>query len=126
MSPPSRKTLKKGAAGYGYEPGDEDFLAVERSPWEASASGIGYNSKFSDDDGYKRGTGAYTDSDSGLVNKLPDERRDDAHERLAALIDDSQPYDKQLPGGAGLTKGKGIGSDPRPRVKTGPRTNARD
>src|SRR5262249_24977857 len=105
---------------------DAAFLRVERDPWEASASGVGYNAKFSDDDGHVRGAN-WDDSDShGLRNKLPDERRDDAHEGLAPLIDDSQPYAAQLAGGAPLTKGKGIGSAPRPRVNTGPRTNARD
>ena len=131
MSPPSRKQLKKGAYGYGYEPRDEDFLAVERSPWEASASGIGYNAKFDDDYGYERGTGAYTDSDSGLVNKLPDEAMDGVHQNLMRLLDDQvdQPAGEILGGGGPVSDNaddnspgwKGSGrKGPRYAPKTGP------
>src|SRR5262249_10123334 len=118
---------KKNLKGSGLSGKDDAaFLKVERDPWDASASGVGYNARWDDDRGFERGTGAYTDSDSGLRNKLPDERVHYAHEGLSPLIDDSQPYDKMLAGGAPLTKGKGVGAGtPRYAPKTGPRTNSR-
>jgi hypothetical protein len=126
MAPPTKKQINKGF--YGFETDDAEFLKVERDPWEASASGVGYNAKFDDDYGYRAGQGAYSDEggDGALTNKLADERVDYAHEGLSPLIDDSQPYDKLLTGGAGLTKGKGVGAGkPRFAPKTGPRTNSR-
>ena len=98
MSPPSKKQLKKGAFGYGDDPSNYEFLKVDNASgnWVAGASGHGYNARWDDDAGYKRGLGAYSDSDSGLVNKLPDELGDYAHERLAGLIDgqEDQPAGK--------------------------------
>jgi len=128
MSPPRKKDLAAGGRGYGYDPSDADFLKIERSPWEASASGIGRNAKFSDDDGHRKGSN-WQDSDShGLVNRYPDELSEGPHEKLAGLIDDSQPYDPLVPGGAPLTHGKDVG-DGKPRFapkNTKPyRTNSR-
>src|SRR5262245_23750667 len=99
MSPPTKKQLNKGFHGFADD--SAEFLKVdnERGNWVASASGHGYNARYDDDTGYKRGVGAYTDSDSGLVNKLPDERVDYSHENLSGLIDGSQPYAPQLAGG---------------------------
>ena len=125
---------KKNLKGSGHSGSDDAaFLKTDnpnsaRGNWDASASGEGYNARWNDDKGYERGTGAYTDSNSGLVQKLPDERVDYAHEGLSPLLDDSQPYDKMLPGGAALTKGKGVGAGkPRYGAKPlAPRTNSRD
>ena len=128
--PPTKKQISKGF--YGFESDDAEFLkpdnpVAERGNWDASASGQGYNSKFADDTGYQRGALGFTDAggDAALYNRMPDESRDYDHEGLSPLIDDSQPHDKMLAGGAPLTKGKGVGSDPAPRANTGPRTNAR-
>jgi hypothetical protein len=132
MAPPTKKELKKGAYGYGDDPESYSFLQPEnpRGSWDASASGEGYNARWDDDRGYERGTGAYTDSDSGLVNRLPDELRDSVNDGLRTLPDDDEGMgsgSKLLGGGGPLTKGRGVGnSPPRYRPKTGPRTNARD
>src|SRR5215472_14197765 len=77
MSPPSRKQLKRGAAGFGDYPENYDFLQVdnERGNWVAGASGVGYQGeRFDDDYGYRRGQGAYTDENEDglkLWNVLP-------------------------------------------------------
>jgi hypothetical protein len=58
--------------------------------------------------------------------KFPDEAVDNVHERLAGLIDDSQPYDPLLAGGAPLTHGKGVGDGKvRYAPKSGPIGNMR-
>ena len=89
--------------------------------------GHGYSARYDDDTGHVRGSNHDDSNSHGLRQKLPDERVDYAHERLAGLIDDSQPYAPQLAGGAPLTQTKGVGSGPpKYRPKTGPRTNARD
>jgi hypothetical protein len=134
MSPPSRRQLKRGAYGYGDNPEDADFLKPdnERGNWVASASGVGYNAKFSDDDGFRRGQGAYTDeNEDGLkpVNRLPDEQRE-VSDKLRDIMDDvdGMGSGNVITGGGGpLTKKYGVGSGP-PKVKpkTGPRTNSRD
>jgi hypothetical protein len=132
MSPPNKKALQKGAYGYGYQKGDEDFLSVdnERGNWAASASGAGYNNRWDDNKGYERGVGAYTDSDSGLTNKLPYERTSGGLDDLVGLDNDDTGMgsgNKLLGGGGPLTKGRGVGSGgPRFAPKTGKRTNASD
>lgn len=122
------KNFKKNyVSGHGeQDPDIHEFLQKDISPWDhTSASGTYQARRFDDDTGHRRGAN-WDDTDThGLVQKLPDERVDYAHEGLAPLIDDSQPYNKLLAGGSKLTKGKGIGSDKPPRPNTGPRTNAR-
>jgi hypothetical protein len=106
MSPPSKKQLKKGAAGYGYEPGDENFLAPDNADgnWTASASGDGYNAKFDDDSGHVRGAN-WDDSDShGLRNKLSDAAQASIRD-IGYLIDGQvdQPAGPLLGGGGPLS-----------------------
>jgi hypothetical protein len=131
MSPPTKKQLNKGF--YGFTSDDAEFLKVDSSPWKASASGVGYNSKFKDDYGYRAGQGAYSDElDDGLKlqNRLPDERRNSVSNKLADL-----PYDAEgmgsgsaLLGGAGpLPQKYGVGKGrPRYAPKSGPQSNADD
>ena len=45
-----RKNLRAGK-GYGVSKQDESFLDSDSNPWEASASGQGYNARFDDDAG---------------------------------------------------------------------------
>jgi hypothetical protein len=109
---------------------EAEFLKAERSPWEASASGVGYNQKFSDDDGFRRGSN-HDDSDSaGLRNKLPEETGESPHEKLARLIDGQvdQPAGKMLGGGGGVSDNKvgGVGrGGPKYAPKSGPIGNMR-
>jgi hypothetical protein len=83
-----KKNLKSYGAG-GED--DADFLAVDDADgnWTAGASGHGYNARWNDERGYERGTGAYTDSDSGLVNKLSDEAQANIRD-IGNLIDSEQ------------------------------------
>lgn len=136
MSPPSKKFLKKGAHGFGDDPENYEFLKIDRDPFEASASGHGYNAKFSDDDGYERGCGPYTDCDHGLVNKLPDEAQAGIR-YIGDLIDrqQDQPAGKWLGGGGPVSDGerdprdsswRGSGrKGPKYAPKTGPQGNMR-
>jgi hypothetical protein len=113
-----RKNLKSwGHAGAD----DAAFLRVDADPFDAAGDRSGEHSY----------AGAYTSNDAGLTNRLPFERTTrDPDERVAGVIDDSQPYDPLLPGGAPLTQGKGVGSGPpRYAPKTGALsklTNAKD
>jgi hypothetical protein len=142
MSPPTKRDLKKGAAGYGYEPGDEDFLSIDRDPFEASGSGHGYNARFDDDYGHRRGQGEYSNElDDGLKlqNRLPDEQRE-VSDKMRDILDDVDGMGSgaiagsgalmrtsTVGGGGPLPKSRGVGSGPpKYRPKTGPRTNARD
>jgi hypothetical protein len=145
MSPPNKKMLQKGAAGYGYEPGDENFLAIDRDPFDASASGHGYSARYDDDYGYRRGQGEYSDElDDGLKlqNRLPDEQRQ-VSDKMRDILDDvdgmgtGNTISGNMPlmqantvgGGGALPKSRGVGSG-KPRVApkdTKPfRTNSRD
>jgi hypothetical protein len=122
---------KNYVSGFGdKDPDAAAFLRPERDPWEASASGIGYSARYDDDTGHVRGANWDDSDDHGLVNRLPDERRDDAHEGLGSLIDDDTGMgsgNKMTGGGGPLTKGRGVG-DGKPRYapkRLAPRTNAR-
>jgi hypothetical protein len=129
------KKLNKGGYGSGQFTDDElAFLKPERDPWEASASGIGYNAKFSDDDGHIRGANWNDSDDHGLRNKLADEHQEIAHQRLSRLIDGEydQPSGPMLTGGGPVSENaddnspgwKGSGrKGPRYSPKTGPQTN---
>jgi hypothetical protein len=125
MSPPTKKQLNKGF--YGFETDDAEFLKIDRDPWEASASGHGRNAKFSDDDGFKRGAGAYTYADGGgeVYNRLPSEQR--VSDKLRDILDDvdGMGSGNAITGGGGpLSKSRGVGAGkPRFAPKTGPRTN---
>jgi len=119
---------KKNLKGSGLNGKDDAaFLKVELSPWDHTSAPDTYQAqRFDDDSGHIRGSNHGDSNSHGLRNKLPDERVDYAHEGLSPLIDDSQPYNKLLAGGAPLTKGKGVGAGtPRYAPKTGPRTNSR-
>jgi hypothetical protein len=134
MAPPTKKQLNKGF--YGFQDDSAEFLKTDnpnpdRGNWDASASGVGYHGRrFDDDTGYKRGALGWTDedADSRLTNLMPDESRDRGYDHLVGLEDDASGMgsgNKLTGGGGPLTKGRTVGSDPRPRVKTGPRTNSR-
>src|SRR5262249_27906262 len=92
----------KGSGASGKD--DSSFLKVdnERGNWVAGASGVGYNAKFDDDYGYRRGQGAYSDEggDGAVYNKLPDEAQAGIG-NLGNLIDSQQdqPAGKILGGG---------------------------
>jgi hypothetical protein len=108
---------------------EAEFLKPSSTnPFEdGDPSGHGANAKFDDAGGVERGEYGFGRCYDDYAFCSPSQRktdRDVAHEKLAGLLDDSQPYDPLLPGGAPLTKGKGVGSGP-PKVKpkTGPRQN---
>ena len=122
---------KNYVSGFGEkDPDAKSFLEVDRDPWDASASGQGYNSRWDDDTGVERGAEygfSNTADDKAFLRPSSLGDYDVAHERLAGLIDDSQPYDPRLTGGTGLTHGKGVG-DGKPRYTPkapGPQSNAR-
>jgi hypothetical protein len=131
--PPTKKDILKGF--HGFDTDDTDFLKIDRDPWKASASGVGYNAKFSDDTGHRRGAN-WDDTDShGLRDKRSDENNEVAHERLASLIDgqvDMGSGNKLTGGGGPVSENadndspgwKGSGrKGPRYAPKTGPQTN---
>jgi hypothetical protein len=111
MSPPTKKELNKGFHGFADD--SAEFLKIDRDPFEASSSGE--DKRWDDDRGFARGTGAYTGSDSGLRNRLPDERRSDVSDKLAGLVDSDI-----LPGPVSK------GGPARFKAKLAPRTNAKD
>jgi hypothetical protein len=135
MAPPTKKQLNKGF--YGFQSDDAEFLKVDNPDgnWTAGASGHGYNARWNDQDFDTRGTGAYTDSDPGLYNKLADEHQEYAHQRLSKLIDNQEDWgsDNKITGGGGPVSDnapdnspgwKGSGrKGPRFAPKTGPQTN---
>lgn len=134
MSPPTKKQLNKGF--YGFESDDAEFLSIDRDPWKPTHATDTYQARrFDDDAGFSRGTGAYTDSDSGLYNKLSDENQEVAHERLSQLIDNQEDWGSgnKITGGGGPVSDnaddnspgwKGSGrKGPRFAPKTGPQTN---
>ena len=94
MAPHRKKDLQAGGRGYGYEPGDEQFLQPDspsgswRSDYSgASESGTYQSRRWDDNTGHFRGSN-WDDSEShGLVNKFSDEHQEVAHQRLASLID---------------------------------------
>src|SRR5262249_26961991 len=98
MSPPTKKQLNKGFHGFADD--SAEFLQIERDPWDASASGHGYNARWSDDSGFERGSNHGDSNSHGLRQKLPDERVDYTHDRLSPILDDSQPDAPRLAGGA--------------------------
>jgi hypothetical protein len=101
MAPPNKKQINKGF--YGFESDDAEFLKVdnERGNWVASASGVGYNAKFDDDYGYERGTGDYTDSDSSLTNKLPDEAQANIRDIGSLIYSQADQPTGPITGGGG-------------------------
>jgi hypothetical protein len=98
---------KRGFYGHGGAD-DSDFLipSTESDQWEASASGHGYNAKFSDDRGHVRGTQSLGGDESSFLRASQNqtyEQGDGAtvHERLSRLLDNQ----KDLPAGPMLTGG---------------------
>ena len=139
MAPPTKKELNKGF--YGFADDSAEFLKTDnpdsaRGNWDAEASGHGYNARFNDDSGHVRGANWDDSNDHGLVNRLPEERQDYAHEGLSRILDNQEdlPSGKWLPGGGPVSDN--VGNDgpgwqgsnrkgPRIAPKTGPRTNAK-
>jgi hypothetical protein len=85
---------KKNLKGYGASGKDDaDFLKVENADgnWTAEPSGHGYNSRFQDSDGWKRGTGTYSaeGGDGAVYNKLPDEAQANIRD-IGSLIDNER------------------------------------
>ena len=128
---------KKNLKGRGLNGEDDaEFLKTEnpnsdRGNWDASASGVGYQGeRFDDDYGYRRGALGFTDedADSRLTNLMPYESRERGLDDLVGLDDDATGMgsgNKLTGGGGPIGRSRGVGSDPRPRVKTGPRVNSR-
>jgi hypothetical protein len=117
----NRFSHKKGSFGHaGKDDGDFLIPSTESDQWKASGSGHGYNAKFSDDDGFKRGEQSRAgdqawqsrgaDDASFLRNKSQSQTYEQAdgaevHERLSRLIDNdaSLPADKMLTGGGNVS-----------------------
>jgi hypothetical protein len=101
----------KGAPNQGRM--EDELQPPNTNPWDASASRHGRNKKFDDDAGTYNyaghGVGGAGDNEAFLRASDTGPDIDAPHQRLSGLIDDSQPYDPVLTGGAPLTRGKGIG-----------------
>src|SRR5690242_17475918 len=99
---------------------DEEFLKATSDPWKASASGHGYNAKFNDDGGHRRGLGAYSDDDKDSFLRPSQDRTD--HEQpldiFGEVMSHSGPGGPMLTGGAPI---RPIGGDinPKRRYKLG-------
>jgi hypothetical protein len=131
------------AKGCYVAPDDEAFLKANSNPWEAEASGHGYNARFSDDDGWKRGEQSRSGLDAwqsrggdDLDWQRPsqdrtDESGDRVHQELYRLIDnqvDLGSGNKMTGGGGPVSENKvgGVGDGKiRHPVKTGPQGNMR-
>jgi hypothetical protein len=106
-----RKNLK----GYGHSGEDDaEFLKIDRDPWEASASGQGYNARFDDDTGYKRGEQSMGGDEASFLRASQSETYgDQPHDRLAGLIDS----DTGMGSGNKLTGGGGpVSKGGKPRI----------
>jgi hypothetical protein len=107
---------------------DEEFLKATSNPWEASASGHGYQGeRWDDDHGYRRGLGAYATDDEDPFLRPSQDRTDHddvVHEDLNRLIDNQvdQPAGPMLTGGGPVSKNVASGP-PRFKPKTGPQSN---
>ena len=128
---PKKFPVDKGF--YGFTSDDKTFLNPDNTyPFsQGDASGDGYNAKFDDDSGYRRGALGFTDENEDglkLVNRLPDEQRQ-VSDKMRDILDDvdGMGSGNALTGGGGpLSKSRGVGSGPpKFRPKTGARTNAR-
>jgi hypothetical protein len=112
MAPPTKKQLNKGF--YGFESDDAAFLRIDRDPWEASASGQGYNARWDDDTGYKRGQQSMGGDEASFLRASQSETYgDQPHDRLAGLIDS----DEGMGSGHKLTGGGGpVSKGGNPRI----------
>src|SRR5262249_61929150 len=117
----------------GYTPDDEKFLnpcnpTPNRGNWDRQEGSEGkYGQAYDDERGWARGAN-HDDNAPILTNKMPYESVTRSLDHLVGLDDDATGMgsgNKLTGGGGPLTKGRNIGSDARPSVKTGPRTNAR-
>lgn len=120
-----KKALHKGG---NVAKDDVEFLTATSDPWNSgNSSRQGYTGeRYDDDTGFERGA-IHADSDShGLREKLPDEAGENIHEKLAGLIQDSQPYDPLIAGSSPLTHRKDVGDGKvRYAPKSGPIGNMR-
>ena len=117
---PTRKQINKGF--YGFADDSADFLKPSNTdPYEASASGVGHNAKFDDDNGFSRGEGQYAydaSCDEFLRPSTTGPDIDAPHTRLSGLIDgqNDQPAGRLLGGGGPVSDNKHGGVGPgRPR-----------
>jgi hypothetical protein len=116
MSPPTRKQLSKGAYGYADSPDDADFLRIERDPWEASASGHGYNGRWDDDSGNSRGAeygfSNTSDDKAFLEPSWTGDSVTVAEDKSKWVVDHGGPAGPLLTGSSPLPKGHGVNSGP--------------
>jgi hypothetical protein len=126
---PTRKQINKGF--YGFETDDAEFLKPSNTnPYEASASGVGYNASKDDDYGYDRGALGFTDDDPSFRRPSFTGDVDHAHQNLRQIVDDADGMgsgNKLTGGGGPLTKDYGV-NDGRPRFasKAGNKVQNRD
>ncbi len=117
-----KKALHKGG---NVAPDDEEFLKATSDPWNASASGHGYQGeRWNDDEGYKRGEGAYAGDDKAF--RRPSQSRTDSEQPLdifGEVMGHSGPGGPMLTGGGPVRQIGGGSGPPRYKPKTGPQSN---
>jgi hypothetical protein len=118
---------KKNLKGRGCNGKDDAaFLKIDRDPWEASASGQGYNGRYDDDTGAQRGAeygfSNTSDDKAFLKRSWTGDYNDAPHQRLYELIDNQkdQPAGPLLGGGGPVSRNLPEGdSSPRYAPKSG-------
>jgi hypothetical protein len=109
---PTRKQINRGF--YGFETDDAEFLKPSNTnPYEASASGVGFNAKFDDDRGYEVGALGFTDDDPAFRSPSWTGDKDYVQGGAYRVVDNQQdqPAGKILGGGGNVADN--VGQKPR-------------
>jgi hypothetical protein len=117
----------------GFRDADDFFVTADgklkagTDPWSASASGHGYNGKFEDDTGYKRGFKGFAGSDDAEFLRASQTETDSGSgHSVKTIYSDAMADQGPGPYGAGGSSVKQVGggsSPPRFKPKSGPITN---
>jgi hypothetical protein len=125
---------KNYVSGHGdKDPHAADFLEANTNPWEATASGHGYNARWNDDDGYKRGEQSRggsqawesrsADEDSFLSPSQDHTDSGQPQSIYGDVMDHAGPAGDMLTGGGPVKQVGGGSGPPRYKPKTGPQSN---
>jgi hypothetical protein len=107
---------KNYVSGFGEkDPDIHEFLSPSNTnPYEASASGVGYNSTKDDERGFERGALGFTHDDRSFRSPSWTGDVDNVNANHGYLIDNdpSLPSNKLVAGGGPLSQKGGIGAGP--------------
>ncbi|MFY9839104.1 MAG: hypothetical protein WAK55_22035 [Xanthobacteraceae bacterium] len=114
----SRKQIIKGFGDQ--DPDVESFVKPSNTDYyKHEASGHGYNARWADNYDDARSAVGFSQDDPGFRKSSWTGDRDSVNSDQYPVIDGSQPYNKLLPGGVGLTQRQGVGAG-KPRFAAKP------